>query len=89
MAVGQRAYLHVTQDVNVVTVIVVVVVSCPEGGHPCGAGFTDPRSKEQEALVDVLAIDWCGPKTLSTPSPWSTLWAPPKRVRLPFGMGTA
>ena len=68
---AQCAYLHVTQDINVVTVImvVVVVVSCPEGGHPCGAGFTDPRSKEQEALVDVFAIDWCGPKTLSTPSP--------------------
>ena len=82
--VGQHAFVRATEDINVITVVVVVVVApdLPSGGHLCGSGFTDSRSKEP--LVDVFVIDWCGPKTLSMPSPWSTLCVTSKGTEAAF-----
>lgn len=47
VAVGQRAHVRVTQDINVITVIVVEVVApdLPSGRHLCRSGSADSRVK--------------------------------------------
>lgn len=89
VAVGHHAYVRVTQDTNVFTIIVVVVVApdLPSGGHLCRSGSADSSSKEP--LVDVFVIDWCGPKILLTPSPWSTLCVTSKGSEAAFCGGMA
>lgn len=56
VAVGHRAYVRVTQDINVFTISVVVVVApdLPSGGHLCRSGPADSSSKEP--LVTCLSL---------------------------------
>ena len=84
---GHHAYVRVTQDTNVFTIIVVVVVApdLPSGGHLCRSGSADSSSKEP--LVDVFVIDWCGPKILLTPR--STLCVTSKGSEAAFCGGMA
>lgn len=52
--VGQRAFVRATEDINVITVVVVVAApDLPSGGHLCGSGSTDSRSKEPPVGVFV------------------------------------